>query len=123
MLCGDVFDRFLRAAPVCVMARVTLKKMFAADVIDELFRVHADQQYEKELLFSAVVDVMTLVATRVSSSVNAANQLRREEIGVSLRSLYNKLQGVESQVARALVRHSADAAGEVLARWSHRQPG
>ncbi|MBC8113184.1 MAG: transposase [Candidatus Saccharimonas sp.] len=122
MLGGEVFERFLKDAPVCVMARATLEKMFAADVVNELFRRHSQQQYERELLFSTVVDVMSLVVARVHPSVHAAYQRRREEVGVSVKSLYNKLNGVEAAVSQALVRHTAQTASAVIARWRSREP-
>ena len=120
MLCGEVFERFLQSVPVCVMVRATLENMFAADVMNELFRVHARQQYERELLFSSVVDVMSLVVAGVHPSVHAAYQRRREEIGVSVKSLYNKVNGIEPAVSRALVRHTADSARAIMSRWPSR---
>jgi Transposase DDE domain len=122
MLGGEVFERFLKDAPVCVMARATLEQMFAAEAVNELFRVHSEHQYERELLFSSVVDVMSLVVAGAHPSVHAAYQRRKEEIGVSVKSLYNKLNGIEPEVSRALVRHTADAAQAVICRWQPRSP-
>ncbi|MCA9099418.1 MAG: IS4 family transposase, partial [Planctomycetaceae bacterium] len=101
MLAGEVFERFLREAPICVMLQATLENMFFAEAVNTLFQEHSRQQYERELLFSSVVDVMSLVVTGVHPSVHAAYQRRREEIGVSVKSLYNKLNGIEPQVSQA----------------------
>lgn len=120
MLGSDVFERFLEEAPMCVMARATMENMFAANVVNDLFRAHSQLQDERELLFSAIVNVMSLVVMGAHPSVHAASQRRREEIGVSVKSLYNKLNGVEPEVSRALVRHSVDRAGEVLDCWQQR---
>ncbi len=122
MLAGEVFERFLREAPICVMLQATLENMFSAEAVNTLFQEHSRQQYERELLFSSVVDVMSLVVTGVHPSVHAAYQRRREEIGVSVKSLYNKLNGVEPQVSQALVRHTARSAQAVMHDWSARTP-
>jgi hypothetical protein len=60
------------------------------------------------LLFSTVADLMGLVALKIKPSVHAAYKSRIEEISVSIASIYNKLQGIEPQVSRALVRETAD---------------
>ena len=122
MVGGEVFERFLQEAPACVMVRATLENMFSAAAINDLFRVHSQQQYERELLFSSVVDVMSLVVAGVHPSVHAAYQRRRQEIGVSVKSLYNKLNGIEPTVSQALVRHTADVAAEMLRHWQLRPP-
>lgn len=122
MLGGEVFERFVQEAPVCVMLRATLEKMFSAEAMNTLFREHSQQQYERELLFSSVVDVMSLVVAGVHPSVHAAYQRRRDEIGVSVKSLYNKLNGIEPAVSQALVRHTAQSAQGVMRRWSSRVP-
>lgn len=120
MLGGEVFERFVQEAPVCVMLRATLENMFSAEAMNNLFQEHSQQQYERELLFSSVVDVMSLVVAGVHPSVHAAYQRRREEIGVSVKSLYNKLNGIEPQVSQALVRHTAQSAQAVICRWPAR---
>lgn len=122
MLGGEILERFIDEAPVCVMVRATLENMFAPEALDELFDQHAAVQYERELLFSSVVDLMSLVACRVYPSVHAAYQRRRESISVSVKSLYNKVSGIEPQVCRALVRHTAQVAGRVMDRWESRSP-
>ncbi|QDT32310.1 hypothetical protein [Thalassoglobus polymorphus] len=50
MVKEDVLKYFLMEAPACLMVRATLKRMFAAEVLDELFQEHAEVQYERELL-------------------------------------------------------------------------
>ena len=122
MLGEEIFDRFLQDAPVCVMVRAALEHVFTAEAVDVLFRTHSRQQYERELLFSSVVDVMSLVVVGVQPSVHAAYRRRREEIGVSVKSLYNKLNGIEPGVSRALVRHTAEAAQSLIRGWQPRPP-
>lgn len=106
MILGKVFDRFARYSPVTVMMRGILEYVLPPDRLDELFREHATVQREEELLFSAVVNTLALAVNGVRTSVNSAYLANQEEVGVSVHSLYNKLQGVEPQVSRAIVRES-----------------
>lgn len=122
MLASEVFDRFLEESPACVMARAMMEKMFAPEVMNELFDQHAQVQYERELMFSSVVDLMGRVVCRVQPSVHAAYQRQRESIPVSVNSLYNKLNGIEPQVCRALVRQTAQTAAAVMDRWEGPSP-
>jgi IS4 transposase len=103
----QVFDQLCEDAPLPVMARAALEHALRDDLLDQLFAEHAKRQVSGELLFSAVVKLMTLVACRIRPSVNAAYQKQPEAIGVSLQALYAKLRGIEPQVTRALVRETA----------------
>ena len=107
MRLGKVFDRFARYSPVTVMMRGILEFAFPPDALDELFREHAVQQYEDELLFSTTVNTLGLAVAGIRPSVNDAYQACQEEFTVSVNSLYNKLKGTEPQVSQALVRQSA----------------
>lgn len=122
MLNGEILERFIDDAPVCVMVRAILENLFAPQALDELFAQQAERQYERELLFSSVVDLMSLVVCRVHSSVNAAHRRQRELIPVSVKSLYNKLNGIEPQVCRALVQLTARKAAAVIRHWQPRSP-
>ncbi len=66
------FEPFLEEAPLCVMTRLALEGLFDPARLDALFRHTAQRQYEKELLFSQVVELMTAVVLRVHPSVLAA---------------------------------------------------
>jgi hypothetical protein len=114
MLLGKVFERFARKSPVTVMLRGVLEHALPKERIDELFRQHAVQQREDELLFSSVVDVLSLAVAGTRKSVHSAYQACAENFTVSVRSLYGKLQGTEPQVAQALVRESAARLEPVL---------
>lgn len=107
MILARVFDRFARYSPVTVMMRGLLEYVFPPSRLDELFREHAVRQHEEELLFSTVVNTLALAVNGVRSSVNAAYLASREDFTVSVTALYDKLQGVEPQVSRAMVRESS----------------
>jgi hypothetical protein len=83
-------------------------------MIDALFREHAQRQYERDLLFSSVVEVMAQVVLPVEPTVLAAYRACQDRLPVSDQSLYNKLQAVEPRVSEALVRHSYREAAGVL---------
>lgn len=107
MALGKVFERFAKKSPVSVMLRGTLEYAFPPDRLDELFREHAVEQYEDELLFSSVVSVLGLAVMGNRKSVHSAYLSVQEEFDVSVAALYDKLKGVETQVSQALVRESA----------------
>jgi hypothetical protein len=107
MLYGKVFDRFVDNSAVTVMLRGVLERALAPECLDRLFHEKAEQQYTRELLFSNTVDLMAAVACRIYPSVHAAYQDKKEQIGVSVRALYDKLAGTEPQLGEELVRHTA----------------
>src|SRR4051794_25924172 len=107
MLLGHVFERFVEKTPFAVMARSLLERTLTPEALDGLFEAKADAQYTRELTFSSVVDLMGQVVTSAFPSVRAAYLDKSFGIAVSLTSLYNKLQGIEPEVAAELVRHSA----------------
>ncbi len=114
MLFGAVFEQFIRSSPACVMHRAVMENVLAPAELDALFRRTAVDQYERELLFSTLVDLTSLVVCRVSKSVHAAYVRKREEVGVSIRALYDKLDGVELGTSRALVQFTAERVGKLI---------
>src|SRR3982074_3226445 len=76
----------------------------------------------RQLLFPRLVDLMALVVCNVRPKVNAAYRASLAEIEVSLSAVYAKLQGVEPQVCRALVRHTAEQLAPVLDQLGGARP-
>lgn len=107
MVLDKVFERFARYSPVTVMMRGILEHALPPKRLDELFREHAVQQYQDELLFSTVVNTLALAVNGVRKSVNSAYLASKEDYTVSVTSLYEKLKGVETQVSQALIRETA----------------
>jgi Transposase DDE domain len=107
MLLSHVFERFIEKTPFAVMSRSLLERTLAPEALDALFEENAQTQYTRELTFSSVVDLMGQVVISAFPSVRAAYLKKSCGISVSLTSLYNKLQGIEAEVAAELVRHSA----------------
>ncbi len=114
MILGKVFDRFARYSPVTVMMRGVLEFAFPPSRLDELFREHASEQYEDQLLFSTVVNTLALAVDGTRKSVNAAYQASKDDFTVSVTALYDKLQGVETNVSQAMVRESAARLAPVI---------
>ena len=101
-----IFEQFVEASPVSVMMRATMERLFSAENLDKLFEETAEQQYTRELLFSSVVGLMSLVVSGVHPSVHAAYKALEKQIGVSKPALYGKLNGLEPPISQALVRYS-----------------
>lgn len=112
----EVMDRFVEQSPVSVMFRGTLENAVTPELLDEVFVSTAKRQRVSELLFSSVVDLLGVVVTRARRSVNEAYRAKREKFTVSVTSVYNKLQGVETEVARQMVRQTAARMAQVVGR-------
>jgi hypothetical protein len=122
MLFKDLFDRFVDESPICVMARGLMERALTPQRVDELFEKTAQRQYTRELLFSTTVDLMALVVCRVRPSVNAAYQAKKEEVGVTVRALYDKLECLEPGISAALVRHTAARLEPIIRRMKGTMP-
>jgi hypothetical protein len=121
MMFGEVMDRFAVQSPASVMFRGTLENVVTADLLDDIFARTAKRQVSGELLFSSVVELLTLVATGSRKSVNDAYKARKERFTVSVISVYNKLKGVETEVSRQMVRQTAIEMAAVVRRLSPRR--
>jgi hypothetical protein len=96
------------------MVRATMENTLTPDVLDGVFESHAKRQRCRELLFSSVVDLLGLVAVGTRKSVNDAYLAEEERFSVSLAAVYQKLQRVETQVSREMVRQTAVRMAEVV---------
>lgn len=104
---SGIVQCFFKAAPTCVLARTVLEQLFDSQRLDALFKRSAEQQYERELLFSSTVDVMLHVVLGLKPSVHAAYKHLRNEIPTSFQSVYGKLAHTDDAVSEALVFDSA----------------
>jgi len=96
------------------MVRSLLEKVFCAEQVNRVFEATAEKQYTRELLFSTVVELMSLVVLKIRPSVHAAYQAQAEQVGVSVQAVYDKLKGVELEVSAELVRASAEALAPII---------
>jgi hypothetical protein len=87
MLDAATYKRLVQEAPEAVMVRTILEHALEAEAVDEVFENCREDQYTRTLLFSSIVQLMTLVVCRVRRSVNAAFTLYRDKLDVSLKSV------------------------------------
>ena len=106
---NPIFEKFVEKSPVSVMARGMMERVLNPEQLDEWFNKTAQEQYTKDLLFSTVFDIMTQVVSGSRATVYAAHQASAEDIGVSVNSVYNKLNGIELYTSAELVRYAAGA--------------
>jgi len=112
---STIFEQFVAASPVTVMVRAIMERIFSAEKLDALFEESAQKQYTRELLFSSVVGLMSLVVCGIHPSVSAAYKALEKMVGVSRTALYDKLNGLELGISRALVNYTAQELSPVLA--------
>ena len=96
------------------MARLALQRALQPAWVDELFEREAGTQYQRELLFSTTVELMSLVAVGLRPSLHAVAQAS-PELPVSVQALYDKIKRTEPHLVRALVAASAERLIDVLA--------
>src|ERR1700710_479083 len=114
-----VLARFEQHAPASVMARTALEHAFSPDWVDAVFEAERERQYARELLFSTVVELMTLVTLGLRPSLHAAAR-QRSDLPVSLASLYDKVNHTEPGILRALVQGSAQRLTPMMAHLGAR---
>lgn len=117
-----VVERFERQAPAGVMARMALERALPASWVDEVFEAHRQRQYSRELLFSTVVELTTLVSLGLRPFLHAAAR-RMPRLPVSLASLYDKVNHTEPAILRALVRGSAERLAPLRGLRGAARPG
>jgi hypothetical protein len=123
MVFDDVFEPFINESPVSVMFRGTLEAAFSSERLDQIFENVAERQYRGELAFSTCAELLSLVVTRIQPSVHAAYRKTHSDIDVSVRSIYNKLAGIEPAVSEGLVRETAADLKPIIQEMDADLPG
>ncbi|SER22628.1 hypothetical protein SAMN04244573_03155, partial [Azotobacter beijerinckii] len=82
----EILARFEKQAPASVMARLVLERAMPAAWVDEVFETNRQRQYPRELLFSTVVELMSLVSLGLRPSLHAAAR-QMDHLPVSLAAL------------------------------------
>ena len=113
MVMNAVIARCAKVSPVPVMARLALQFALSPSWLDKLFEREGGTQYQRELLFSTAVELMSLVAMGVRPSLHAAAEVC-PNMPVSVQALYGKIKHTELNLIRALVTDSAARLGDVL---------
>jgi len=118
---GRVMDRFVEQSAASVMFRGTLENVVTAECWTRSSPQRPNGSAPGELLFSSVVDLLAMVATGSRKSVNDAYRARKEQFTVSITSVYNKLNGVETEVSRQMIRQTGTRMAEVVRRLALRR--
>jgi Transposase DDE domain len=114
MIFSDVFERFIEDSPITVMVQAILENALPPATVDQLFEDYAEQQYTRVLLFSDVVDLMSLVVCGIRPSINSAYKKMAPTLGVTRKAVYDKINRVEITTSAALVRQTAAALTPVI---------
>lgn len=122
MVFEEILARYAKSSPVSVMVRGTLENVFSQHSIDELFAAAAERQYAGQLMFSSVVELLNLTVCGMRKSVREAYVSQQERFTVSIKSVYNKLNGTEPTVSRALVQRTAPRLCKVVEYLKARRP-
>lgn len=116
MILRELVERFEKKSPALVMLRASLENIFAADRLNALFEKTAEKQSNKQLMFSTVAEIMGLVAAKIRPSVHAAFQTKKADIAVTIKAIYDKLQRMEPNISRELVRETASRMAAIVWR-------
>jgi IS4 transposase len=105
--------------PLGVMVRGTMEWMLDEVTLEKLFQEHAPEQYTRELTISALVRLLIQVAAGQRASVYAAYKADQASaqptIETSYQAVYGKLGRINPAVSEAVVMHSAQRCGHLLA--------
>lgn len=113
-----ILQRFMQNSPIPVMVRALLERVLNVERLNACFERVTQKQYTRDLLFSSVFELMSLVVLKAFPSVNAAYQAQKANIGVSITSVYNKLNGLETEVPATLVQDTAQDFGHLVTQLS-----
>src|SRR4029079_13376901 len=114
MILSDVFERFSQDAPLSVMAQGVMQNALRPQVLDQLFEDVAEKQITNKIIFSTVVDLMSVVVCRIRPSIHAAFQSRAETVGATIDAVYDKLDGADAAVSAELVHATAARLAPVI---------
>ena len=109
-----ILDRFIEKSPLSVLSRGMIERILSPEELDEWFEKTVNAQYTRDLLFSTIFDIMAGVVGGMHSSVHSAYTASQKKVGVSITSVYNKLNGIEINTSAELVRYSAKSVIPIL---------
>ena len=95
-----------------------MEQAVPAEWVDQVFEEHRQRQYPRELLFSTIVELMSLVSLGLRPSLHAAAR-QMEDLPVSLAALYDKVSRTEPALLRALVTGSAERLAPTIKELGH----
>jgi IS4 transposase len=114
MLLQEMFDEFAKKSPPTVMVQATMEFALSEDWINDLFERTAQSQYTRELTFSTMVDLIAPVVCGTHKSVRSAYHKSPTELAASLTAVYDKLKGIEPEVAAELTRQTTRRLADII---------
>lgn len=111
----EMLDRFIKKFPLAVMTRSIVESVLG-DQLNKLFEQHRGRQYDDIIKFSTVAMSMAEIALGTVGNRNQAYGRYKDQLQTSLTAYYGKINRTEPAVCEALVRYSADKAGELLSK-------
>src|SRR3954470_18330581 len=111
---SEVFERFTQGDTIPVMAQAVMENALNPRILDQLVEDVAERQYTRELLFSSIVELMSVVVCGIRPSINAAYAKNAVPINTSLTALYRKIERIETPIGAAMVRTTAGRLASVV---------
>lgn len=109
---SKVLAKFIKQCPFAVLTQAVMHGLIANE-FDTLFQENRSQQYQKTLTFSAMATAVADVVLRFAANFRQAHTTHKDQLAVSLTSLYNKINATELQTSEAIVARSAQRAVEL----------
>jgi len=116
----EILKKFAQKSPVTVMVQGVLEHLLDAQKLEEWFESVREQQYTKKILFSSIVAVMLEVVYRIRSSVLVT--YINSGIEASKVAFYGKLQCIEVDTSRELVRYIAEQSEQLIREMKGTNP-
>ena len=111
---SEVFERFTQGDTIPVMAQAAMENALSPRMIDGLFENVAERQYTRDLLFSSIVELMSLVVCGIQPSINAAYRRRPCPSMSRSRPSTARSTRIETPIGSALVGLSAERLAPVI---------
>lgn len=109
----NVMDRFIEKNPLTVMTRCIANSLMGEE-LDRIFQENRCRQYDDTIKFSTIAMSMAEIALGTVENRNQAYRKYKDELQTSTVAYYGKLNRTEPEVSEAVVRYSAEQAGELL---------
>ena len=110
----EIFNKFSDKAPISIIFRSILERAINPEFINKIYEGSAEVQYTRNLLFSTIFELMSVVVCNIRPSIHAAYKNNQENINVSITAVYDKINGVEIQTSQALVRETSKKMEEII---------
>jgi hypothetical protein len=122
MILASCFDNFVAQSPISVMMRAIIEQACGSLRLNAIFEQKAQQQYTRTLEFSTVAMLMSEVVFDSSASIGAAFQNHHDQIPVTRKALYNKLNAVEPAISAAVVTETVSALEQIIDHMGSARP-